>query len=533
MTMLPLPAKISQHRRPAPDLGKGLVFAGPNNPLLTTLFEQFQHDVVLDGGSEGGDVGSRTPLRLELREDAAQDVPKASGLGPRGHDPGSERYELRFERDQVTISSPSEEGLFRGLTTLRQLFLDPPSSALVIADGPRSAWRGLSLDVARAFFDVAQVKRVIDLLSLYKFNVLHLHLTDDQGWRVEVPALPRLAEIGGHVLNGGREGGYFTLSDMADLVEYGTRRYVTIVPEADMPGHGGAAVAAYPELAAPGPHGANLLDPSNPMVETFIQEVIGTLAAVAPGNFLHVGGDEAFGMELDAYDRFVDRACEVARASGKTPVCWQDAVRSLDGREVVVQHWIAFDQELGAAVHGGGSAPPIVMPDGREVPQEVVASIIEHFQRADKELVHAMERGAKVILSPASKVYLDRPYQEPSIQPEQEALRERLGLTFYPRATVEQSYAWDPAGTLDPEWSNNVVGVEAAVWAETLATGSELEFMLLPRLPGIAERSWSMAAEMAWPEYRQRLAAQSHVWTARGWSYFASSGVPWPKRKVP
>jgi hexosaminidase len=201
----------------------------------------------------------------------------------------------------------------------------------VIADGPRYAWRGLSLDVARTFFDVAAVKRVIDLLSLYKFNVLHLHLTDDQGWRIEIPELPRLAEIGGSRALGDRPGGFYSVAQFEDIVAYAAERYVTVVPEVDMPGHCAAALLAYPALAsAPGgpAAGANLLNPDDPDVAAFVRTVVGSLAAMAPGTYLHIGGDEAFGMAPDAYDRFLDMSRAAARSVGKIPVMWEDAART-------------------------------------------------------------------------------------------------------------------------------------------------------------------------------------------------------------
>ncbi len=506
-------------------------------PELVPMFERFEADVVADG-AQARRRGPAVPLTLALRPDAAPGVPVASGVDPGGADAGGARYELRAACDEISIAARAPEGIFRGLTTLRQLIAAPPAHAVGIFDGPRFAWRGLSLDVVRTFFDVTEVKRVIDILSLYKFNVLHLHLTDDQGWRFEIPGYPLLAELGGRSALGGRPGGYYTLTDYADIVEYAAARYVTVVPEIDMPGHSAAALAAYPWLApgnstqrTPGTpdNPPTQLHPDTPGVERFVGEVLGTVAAATPGPFLHIGGDEAFGMVPAAYDRFVREAMGVARSLGKTPVCWQDAARCSDGGGELLQHWMAFDPALqdrlaGRDPEGSGD---VALPDGLVIPSDILAAIRDHFARGQEDLRGAMTRGAKVILSPAASVYLDRPYAERSIDAGQEELRQRLGFTVYSRATTEQAFAWDPATALDVEAAPSVAGIEAAMWAETVADPAELEFMLLPRLPGVAERAWSPTPGVGWGDYRTRLGAQRGVWSARRWAHFASSLVPW------
>ncbi len=412
---------------------------------------------------------------------------------------------------------------------------------------PGYAWRGLSLDVARTFFDVDVVKRVIDKLSLYKVNVLHMHLTDDQGWRIEIPELPRLTEVGGSGALGDRPGGFYTVSQFEDIVSYAADRCVTVVPEIDMPGHCAAALSAYPALAAaPGDRGEgnNLLDPDDPEVATFVRTVLESVAAMTPGPYLHIGGDEVFGMQPGAYDRFLKMARATTRSLGKFPVTWEDAARSSE-RGDVLQHWIAFDPELESILSSGdiesmlssGEFDASSLPPEISIPPELIPAIAEHFAKAKGELRRAVERGVSVILSPVSHVYLDRPYRETSMESSQDEWRKRLGLSAYPRATVAQSLEWDPAGALRRATSGSdtsggsglpqVVGVEAAMWAETVADEAELDFMLLPRLPGVAERAWSYGAPAPWAEYRGRLAGQASVWRARGWGHFASSLVPW------
>ena len=388
--------------------------------------------------------------------------------------------------------------------------------------------------MARTFFGVAAVKRVVDMLSLYKFNVLHLHLTDDQGWRIEIPELARLAEVGGAGALGDRPGGFYSVAQFEEIVAYAGERFVTVVPEVDMPGHCAAALSAYPALAsAPGDGaaGANLLNPDDPDVAAFVRTVVGSLAAMTPGAYLHIGGDEAFGMSPDAYDRFLAISRAAARSAGKLAVTWEDAARTSEGGGDLLQHWIAFDPELESML-SSGDFDAANLPPELGIPPELLPAIAEHFSKAKGELRRAVDRGAAVILSPASHVYLDRPYRETSVDSAQDELRARLGLSAYPRATVEQAYAWDPRGALEGAGgrlgaSSSVVGIEAAMWAETVADESELDFMLLPRLPGVAERAWCSGAGAPWAEYRWRLAGQRALWQARRWEFFASSLVPW------
>jgi hexosaminidase len=438
------------------------------------------------------------------------------GLSPTGAEL-DERYRLVVRGDGVSLEARAVEGVLRGLATLRQLLAAAPREGdarllrpVEIVDAPRIAWRGLSLDVVRCFFDVDQVRRVIDLLELYKLNVLHLHLTDDQGWRLEVPGRPQLTAVGGAGALGDRPGGSYTRAELADLVRYAADRGVTVVPEVDMPGHSAAAIRSYPELAAAladpaSPVGTNLLLPEHEGVLDFAADVVRALADVAPGPYVHVGGDEAFGMDPDAYERFLDAVRPMVAAAGKRMITWQEGARSDVQPGDVVQYWMTF----------GNTA----------VPAEFEPVISEMMRAGEADLGRALDRGAKVILSPVSHLYLDKPYAEPPVDPAQTDLSGRLGLRVYPPATVEESFEWDPemaiSGGLDA-----VAGIEAAVWGETITAGDELEFLLLPRLPGVAERAWSPALT-EWAGYRNRLGAQASLWRARGWTWFTSSLVDW------
>ena len=226
---------------------------------------------------------------------------------------GEEGYELTITEEEINLSANTSAGLFRGVQTLRQIF--PPSIESsetqprlweipigTIKDYPRFKWRGIMLDVARHFFSVDVVKSYIDLAALYKINYFHIHLSDDQGWRIQINSWPRLAVFGGSTEVGGGKGGYYTQAEYSEIVKYAQERYITVVPEIDMPGHINAALASYPELTFDGTNptlytgidvGFSALDLKKPITYKFINDVVKELSVITPGPYIHVGGDEA------------------------------------------------------------------------------------------------------------------------------------------------------------------------------------------------------------------------------------------------
>ncbi len=427
------------------------------------------------------------PSRVELGAGPElEDVPEAVGLSPWG-DPVDERYSLTVDAGgAVTIRAAHPAGVARAEATLAQL--RGPSGGLPevrIVDGPRFAWRGLSMDLVRASFTVAEVERVIDLLALYKLNVLHLHLTDDQAWR--------LAD------------GSYTPSDLRGLVTYAEERHVVLVPEVDTPGHVRSLLELRPELdsgrnrgeveLAPGySQEAAWLDPELPATFEVIDEVLAEVAATFPSPYLHIGGDEAWGMPEDLYTDYVHHVRDTVRSLGKRPVGWQETMRAGADGDDVIQHWIA-DLGLG----------------------DLPGTIGEHFAKAMADVDRARELGVAVIASPLSHCYLDRPYAEPSADPAQEEQRGRLGLAFYPPKTVAESFDWDPG---------DVAGLEAAIWCETVSGFDDLTFLLLPRLAGIAQRAWGRQ-DTTWDEHQERLADHARLWDREGLAWFRSSLVDW------
>jgi hexosaminidase len=414
---------------------------------------------------------------------------------------GVEGYELDVTAASVTLRAARPAGWFRGVQTLRQLLPAAIERRAVqpgpwwipggrIVDHPRFAWRGTSLDVARHFFTVGEVKRYIDLISLYKINVLHLHLSDDQGWRIAISRWPRLTVYGGSTEVGGGRGGFYTQRQYSEIVRYAQDRHITVVPEIDVPGHVNAALASYPELNCdgrpPGLYtgtdvGFSALCVGKAETYRFLDDVIGEVAALTPGPYLHVGGDEVEKLSREQYTAFVERVQEMVRARGKRMVGWQEIAASKLHPTSVAQYW------------NTNAEPDTVR--------------------------NATRRGTKLVLSPASKVYLDMKYRANT----------RLGLTWAGRIEVREAYAWDPATLLAGVTDAHVLGVEAPIWTETLENIRDVEFMAFPRLAGVAEVGWSPKTARRWDDYRRRLAAQGPRWSALGVGYYRSPQVPWPK----
>jgi hexosaminidase len=427
---------------------------------------------------------------------------------------GAEGYALAISPDQVTIHANKPAGVFYGVQTLLQLLpikLNGKASAMVptgtIRDYPVYAWRGSMLDVARHFFSVEDVKRYIDLISAYKMNVLHLHLTDDQGWRIEIKSWPNLAAHGGATQVGGGKGGFYTQEEYKDIVAYAQSRFVTIVPEIDLPGHINSALAAYGELNAGTkvpeegkfkgeistkgiPFGKRMptdlytgievgwstLSFKNPASLRFVNDVIRELAAITPGPYIHVGGDEAHVTPKEEYIQFINAFSEIVKANGKQVIGWEEIAQANIDNNAIAQHW-----------------------------------------DSEKHATEAAHKGARIIMSPSKKVYLDMQYDSTT----------RLGLHWAAYIEVDESYNWDPATRIPGIDKSQILGVEAPLWSETIVTMDDIEYMLFPRLPGVAEVGWTPAAARNWDDYKLRLAKHGPRMKAKGIDFYRSPRVPW------
>lgn len=420
-------------------------------------------------------------------------------LGDAGPRVGEEGYLLTVARDEITLQANTTDGLFAGVQSLRQLFpaainkstvqqQDWTVSGGTVVDYPRFARRGAMLDVARHFFKPDQVKRYIDQIAQYKINTLHLHLTDDQGWRIEIKSWPKLAEIGGRTAVNGDPGGYYTQDQYVDIVNYAASRHITVVPEVDMPGHTNAAQASYGELNCDGKPvpprtdievGYSSLCIASPITYEFVEDVIRELAAITPGPYLDIGGDEAHSTSDADYIAFFKKVMPMLSTYDKKIQGWHDIVIANPPASAIPQYWDPANTNANVAAAAG--------------------------------------RGNKILMAPANKAYLDMKYNPNT----------PLGLHWAGYVEVQDSYNWDPATFLEGVSESQLAGVEAPLWTETLRTNADLEFMAFPRLAGIAEIGWSPAATHNWDSYRARLAKQGPIWTAQGINFYRSPQVDW------
>ncbi|MCX5298289.1 beta-N-acetylhexosaminidase [Streptomyces sp. NBC_00193] len=408
---------------------------------------------------------------------------------------GEEGYRLESGPGGVTLTARTPAGLFHAGQTLRQLLpVSGPGTVPggTVTDAPRFAYRGAMVDVARHFFTVEQVKRYVDQLAQYKVNTLHLHLTDDQGWRLAIDSWPRLAEYGGASEVGGGPGGHWTKDEYRDLVAYASERYVDVVPEIDMPGHVNAAQAAYAELNCDGKArerytgikvGFSSLCVGKERTYEFIDQVLGELAELTPGKYLHIGGDEAHSTPAADYAAFMDRAQAVVAEHGKTVVAWHQLATARPAPGAVLQYW-GHDRTAAA----------------------------------EKAAVTAAAKaGSPVILSPADRLYLDMKYDKET----------KPGLAWAGYVPVRRAYDWDPGTYLPGLPESAVLGVEAPLWTETIATRGDWELMAFPRVLGLAELGWSPATTRDWTSYARRLSAQGPRLDAQDVTFYQAPDVPW------
>ncbi|MEV0262046.1 beta-N-acetylhexosaminidase [Streptomyces sp. NPDC050617] len=526
--VIPAPASVRPHGR-SYELGAGTRVRVPAGSREAQRVGDYLADLLrpatgyaLPVTTRGGDDGIRLRLADEADESAGADetagVDETAGAGEgdesrdgganggtRGL--GAEGYRLSVTHRSVTISARTAAGLFHGVQTLRQLLpadieknsrqAGPwPVAGGAIVDVPRYAYRGGMLDVGRHFFTVDQVKRYIDQLALYKINKLHLHLSEDQGWRIAIDSWPRLATYGGSTQVGGGPGGYYTKDDYREITRYAQSRYLTVIPEIDLPSHTNAALASYAQLNCDGVApplytgtevGFSTLCARKQITYDFLDDVIRELAALTPGPYLHIGGDEAYSTHHEDYVTIMDKAQPIVAKYGKTVVGWHQLTGAHLVKGAVAQYW------------GYDKTPPA--------------------ERA--QVAEAAKRGAGVILSPADRSFLDMKYTKDT----------PLGLHWAGLVEVKRAYDWNPGAYLAGVPESSVLGVEAALWTETLATTRELDFMAFPRLPGIAELGWSPASTHDWDAYRVRLAAQAERWDALGFDYYRTPQVDWPSAR--
>jgi len=488
-----------------------------------------------DAGAErvgrilAGWIGNTVETTPEVVALGAGDAPQGATIGPapgpsfhfatgagRGS-LGDEGYELVITDTLVTVTAHTATGLFYGAQTIRQLL-----PALVeytaayprplflpvgrIVDAPRFGWRGAMMDVARHFRPPEDVKRFVDLMALYKLNRLHIHLSDDQGWRIEIPGWPRLTEHGGSTQVGGGPGGFYTAEEYADIVAYAADRFITVVPEIDMPGHTNAALSSYAELNCDGDApelytgtevGFSSLCIDADLTYEFVDDVVGAIAALTPGPYFHVGGDEARSTEEEDFITFIERAQEIVESHGKRMIGWDEVAITALSPGSIVQLWRPL------------------WPDPDAPPAEGAAAEMARVLQEGAE--RAVSVGATFILSPSDRIYLDMKYDSSTV----------IGLTWAGTTDPREAYDWEPTDVFADIPEASIAGVEATLWSETLGSLDDVEYLAFPRLAGVAEMGWTPAEARDWEGFRRRVGAHGARWTALGVNYRRAPEIDW------
>ena len=460
-------------------------------------------------------------LRVETRADKRSPAAIVFRLDLNAEAANDAGYRIAIGDGEIEVTARTARGLFYGGVTVWQLLTpdgtrDAPARVAggTIADRPRFAWRGLMLDSARHFQSVADIKKLIDWMSLNKLNVLHWHLSDDQGWRIEIPNYPELTKIGAcrkavgpdAALTGGPDKpycGFYTDEEVRDLVHYAAERFVEVVPEIDIPGHSQAAIASYPWLGVSGKRpevsadwGINtwLLKPDARSVK-FVEDVMDHVMALFPSKYIHIGGDEAAKDQWEASPEvrahmkklgladmeqlqgwFTTQVANYLRRHGRTAVGWDEILHGKVPASAVVMSWNA--------------------PSGA---------------------VEALQQGHDVVMSSSPTLYLDH-YQsdlndEPPGRPDVESLKDVYDYNPVPKgATTEQS--------------KHILGVQANLWAEYMPTFARVQHAIFPRIAALSEIAWSPASAHDWHGFLERMPAELARYRALGIEYADSAFAP-------
>ncbi|KAA6432605.1 family 20 glycosylhydrolase [Rufibacter glacialis] len=434
---------------------------------------------------------------------------------------GEEGYTLKVQPERVVLAAKTPNGLFLGTQTIRQLLPAQPTTspvtlpALEVVDKPRFSWRGMHLDVARHFFPVEFVKRYIDYLAMHKMNTFHWHLTEDQGWRIEIKKYPKLTQVGGwrdgtlighyskqpHQFSTERHGGFYTQEQIKEVVKYAQDRYITVVPEIEMPGHALAALTAYPELSCTGgPFEVekkwgvfdDVFCAGNEKTFTFLEDIMTEVMALFPSKIVHIGGDESpktrwekcpkcqkrikdQGLkdehELQSY--FIQRMEKFMNARGRTIIGWDEILE-------------------------GGLAPNAYVMSWRGTEGGIAAAKQKHY----------------VVMTPGSHVYFDHYQGEPGLEP----------IAIGGLTTLEKVYSFEPIpSVLSADEKKYILGAQANVWTEYIPTTQQVEYMIFPRMSALSEVLWTPVARKDWNDFQNRMQQQYRRYATMGVNYAKST----------
>ncbi len=480
---------------------------------------------VLPADFLAGMLRKSASVPMQVKEDAGEGRNRIIMIIDTTASEKSEGYTLSVTHRNIVLKSPSAAGLFRGVQTIRQLL--PPEveaegglageaaatvPACYIADAPRFSYRGMHLDVSRHFFTVEEVKRYLDVMALHKFNVFHWHLTDDQGWRIEIKKYPELTTVGSQrsetlVGHGGRppftfdgtpHGGYYTHEQVKEIVKYASDRFITVIPEIEMPGHAVAALASYPWLSCTGKRldvqtrwGVfdDVFCAGKDTVFAFLEDVLDEVTGLFPSEYIHIGGDECPKVRWETcpacQKRIRDEGLEDEHELQSWFITRMENYLSTLGRKI-----IGWDEIL-----EGGLAPGATVMSWRGISGGIQAARMNH----------------DVIMTPTTHMYLDYYQTEPAGEP--------LAIGGY--LPLERVYSFEPLpDELTAEEQKYILGLQGNVWTEYISDISHLEYMAFPRAFAISETGWTPAMKKDFEEFLARLEVQKARYDVMKINYF-------------
>ena len=431
-----------------------------------------------------------------------------------------EAYQLKVDANQVVISSPSEAGVFYGIQTLRKAVDVAEGSnvelpAVEINDQPRFGYRGMMLDVGRHFFSMDEIKTYIDMMALHNINRFHWHLSEDQGWRIEIKKYPKLTEIGsmrketviGHnsgKYDGKPYGGFYTQEQAKEIVAYAAERYITVIPEIDLPGHMQAALAAYPELGCTGgPYEVwtqwgvsdNVLCAGNDQTIQFIKDVLAEIVEIFPSEYIHVGGDECPKVKWSTCPKCQARITALGLKSDNKHT-----------KEERLQSYVIHEAEEFLNSKGRKMIGWDETLEGGLAPNATVMS-----WRGEAGGIEAAKQHHDVVMTPNTYLYFDY-YQSKDTETEPMAIGGYL--------PIERVYSYEPMPkSLSPEEQKYIVGVQANLWTEYIPDFKQVQYMVLPRMAALSESQWCAPEKKNYEAFLQRVSRLVNIYAKNGWNY--------------
>jgi hexosaminidase len=445
-------------------------------------------DTAVDGSGQAASTAAYLAKALGLKQAHRGAIGIRLSLVPRAKISNPEGYRLRASGRQVLIEASDPRGLFYGAQTLLQLVTGSDASRSIpnveISDAPRFRWRGLLIDEGRHFFGKPVLLKIIDQMAAYKLNSLKLHLTDYEGWRLEIPSYPKLTQVGS-LVDGKPQ--YFTAADIRDIVQYAAERHIMVVPEIEMPGHAGAAARSYPEYFNPD---KSAFDPANPKTYDFIRGVLTEVARLFPAPYIDFAGDEVG-------DEMWNGMADVDRLKAEQGLKSNQDVQGYFARKVV------------GIIESLGKRP---MAWDEQVDAHAPSSVIIQWWRRDRPdvLKTAAQGGHDLVISPADELYFD--YHQGPGEPGAPWEGNKGGPQ-----SIEKMLAWEPVPDgFTTEESAHVLGIEACVWTEFIQSERYLQFMTFPRMLALAEIAWRPKGTRDEKEFEERLAPHIEALRAKG-----------------